>query len=102
MRTLLFTLASISDKKPRKVLSQLIEKFSSFVGNKLSFIQEYFKINEIDADVLQQIQSNFKQLQWKPLTRFHEAKRYDDEFEDDVMTFFQMMIVETFDRLDKI
>jgi len=102
MRTLLLTLANMLDKKPRKVLSQLVDKFSGLVGNKLLFIQEYFKIHDLDTKVLQNLSTNHVQMAVKPLTRFHEARRFEDEFEDDVMTFFQMMIVETFEEIEKI
>lgn len=57
MRTLLLVLASVLDKKPRKVLSQLIEKYSAFVGNKLKFVQEYFKIHDLDAKMFEQLSS---------------------------------------------
>lgn len=38
MRTLLLILSSILDKKPRKVLSQLVEKNQNMVGNKLKYV----------------------------------------------------------------
>lgn len=90
------------DKKPRKVLSQLVDKFSGLVGNKLLFIQEYFKIHDLDAKVLQNLSTNHVQLAVKPLTRFHEPRRFEEEFEDDIMTFFQMIIVETFEEIEKV
>ena len=44
MRLILCNYANTLDKKPKKIFTMLIDKYRTFIGNKLDFIQEYFKI----------------------------------------------------------
>jgi len=52
MRTILCNYANILDKKPKKILAMLIDKYRSFIGNKLDFVQEYFKIYDVESQLI--------------------------------------------------
>lgn len=48
MRILLSQMASVNDKKPKKTMQHLIEKYETLIGNKVLFILDFFGIDDMD------------------------------------------------------
>lgn len=99
LRTLLNHVANVLDKKPRKVLYQMIESHPHIAGSKLQFFQDYFNVDDMDPELLQAMEQNHTQIYPKKTTRFYEAKRFQPEFEEEVLAFLKEFILDSLDRI---
>lgn len=62
MRTLLSQMASIVDKKPKKIIQQLLEKYQHLIGNKLLFILDFFSIDDMDPLIIKLVSEQIQQV----------------------------------------
>ena len=102
MRNILCIYGSLIDKKPRKILSMMIDKHKNLVGNKLEFIQKYFRLYDIEPEMLYKIAQQYPNAHEKrSINQFFEPERYSSDFEDDIMNFMLLIITELFEKLDE-
>ena len=89
LRSLLSHVASMYEKKPYKILMQVIESVPREQGkNKLQFLTDFFNLGSLDADFVARVQQYNPQLPHQKRTQFFEPVRYDIQFETQVLQFF--------------
>lgn len=77
----------------------MIQNFANIVGNKLQFIKDFFNIHDMNPEPLKEIEAQHPQIPCSPRTAFFEPERFESEFEEDVMSFFLEVIIETLEKL---
>ena len=87
MRTLLSQMASVNDKKPKKEMQRLFEKYERLIGNKVHFILDFFGIDDMDKLVVSHFTEKIPQVAAVNRSKFFEAQRFDAVFESDLLAF---------------
>jgi hypothetical protein len=99
LRTLLNHISSIYDKKPYKILMQIIEEHPQRSANKLQFLVDYFHLGELDPVFTKKMAVAYPQLEHQKRTKFYEPTRYGSRFEEDVLQFFVQLITECLEKI---
>jgi hypothetical protein len=99
LRSLLNHVASIYNKKPRKILLPIIESNLNVAGNKLQFIMDFFGVTDIDPTLIKSIENEYVQVRPLRKTPFFLPKRYDELFEEDAIIFMVVLVIECLERI---
>ena len=99
MRTLLSQMASVNDKKPKKMMQQLLEKYQALIGNKLLFVLDFFGIDDMDRIIVTHFTEKIPQMPVINKSKFFEAQRFDADFEGDILTFLHQLVFEMLDTV---